>query len=149
MQLALFQPEIAQNVGTLLRLGACLGINIHIIEPCGFIFDDKKLRRSGMDYLDLSVMVRHASWDAFLENTKEMRVIATSPRADKIYTEFDFQVNDIILMGPESVGLPEEIMSSLPSNVKIPMKTGTRSLNIAVSAAMIVGEGLRQTGGFL
>lgn len=147
IQIALFQPEIAQNVGTLLRFGACMGTPINIIEPCGFLMTDQKLRRAGMDYADLACMNRYSSWDNFLENKPMGRLIATSPASKKVYTDFQFENNDILLMGQESVGLPEEILLNSKDSVSIPMLEGRRSLNLALSAGIIASEALRQING--
>lgn len=144
VQIALFQPEIAQNVGTLLRFGACMGTPIHIIEPCGFLMTDQKLRRAGMDYSDLACMHRYISWNEFLINRPDGRLIATSPVASKSYTNFEFASNDILLMGQESIGLPEEILLTFEHTVSIPMIDGRRSLNLALSAGIITSEALRQ-----
>lgn len=144
IQIALFQPEIAQNVGTLLRFGACMGTPIHIIEPCGFLMTDQKLRRAGMDYTDLACMHRYISWSEFLLNKPDGRLVATSPVASKSYTDFDYVPNDILLMGQESVGLPVELLSTVELAVSIPMIDGRRSLNLALSAGIIASEALRQ-----
>ncbi len=144
IQIALFQPEIAQNVGTLLRFGACMGTPIHIIEPCGFLMTDQKLRRAGMDYTDLASMHRYTSWEDFLHSKPEGRLIATSPVASKSYVDFDFIPNDILLMGQESMGLPQEALSTSEHAISIPMVDGRRSLNLALSAGIMASEALRQ-----
>lgn len=153
MRLALFQPDIPQNTGTLLRLGACLDVSLDIIEPCGFIFAEKTLKRSGMDYLDMVDYRRHASWYEFLEYRKEHpeeygRIVLLTTHAQEPYYNFEFQPNDIILMGRESAGVPEEVHQSVDARLLIPMNEKARSINVAVSAVMVIGEALRQTNLF-
>jgi len=153
MRLALFQPDIAQNTGTLLRLGACLDLPLDIIEPCGFLFNDKGLKRAGMDYLDMANFRRHASWDAFLKYREEHkeeygRIVLLTTHASKPYTDFCFEPNDIILMGRESAGVPELVHQTADARLLIPMNKNARSINVALSAVMVVGEALRQTGLF-
>lgn len=153
MRLALFQPDIAQNTGTLLRLSACLDLPMDIIEPCGFLFNDKGLKRAGMDYLDFASYKRHASWDDFLayrvEHKEEYgRLVLLTTHASKPYTEFDFKKNDIILMGRESAGVPEIVHQTVDARLLIPMNKNARSINVALSAVMVVGEALRQTNLF-
>ena len=153
MRLALFQPDIAQNTGTLLRLGACLGLPLDIIEPCGFFFCGKEMRRAGMDYLQNACFKRHDSWQAFLdfraENKDEYgRLVLLTTHAQKPYTDFCFKPNDIILLGRESAGVPEEVHKTADERLLIPMQAGARSINMAVAATMVVGEALRQTGLF-
>ena len=153
MRLALFQPDIAQNTGTLLRLSACLDLPMDIIEPCGFLFNDKGLKRAGMDYLDKASYRRHASWDDFLDfrakNPQEYgRIILLTTHASKPYTDFKFEPNDIILMGRESAGVPEIVHQTADARLLIPMNKNARSINVALSAVMVVGEALRQTNLF-
>lgn len=153
MRLALFQPDIPQNTGTLLRLGACLDLPIDIIEPCGFIFNEKAMRRAGMDYLDKVSCRRHNSWTDFLafraaHSEQYGRIVLLTTHASRPYPEFEFQANDIILMGRESAGVPDDVHGSADARLLIPMSAGTRSINMAVSAAMVVGEALRQTNLF-
>jgi len=150
MRLALFQPDIAQNTGTLLRLSACLDLPMDIIEPCGFLFNDKGLKRAGMDYLELADFRRHSSWDEFLAyreaNAHEYgRLILLTTHASKPYTEFHFKKNDIILMGRESAGVPEIVHQTADARLLIPMNKNARSINVALSAVMVIGEALRQT----
>ena len=149
MRLALFQPDIPQNTGTLLRLGACLDVALDIIEPCGFIFNEKAMRRAGMDYLEQVSYRRHNSWQNFLafrqEHPEEYgRLVLMTTHASNPYTEFDFKKNDIILMGRESAGVPQEVHETVDARLLIPMNKNARSINMAVSAAMVLGEGLRQ-----
>lgn len=153
MRLALFQPDIPQNTGTLLRLGACLDLPLDIIEPCGFIFNERAMKRAGMDYLNLATYRRHNSWDDFLKYRKENpntygRIILLTTHASTPYTDFKFQPNDIILMGRESAGVPETIHQLADSRLLIPMNKNARSINVAVSAVMVIGEALRQTNLF-
>ncbi|WP_033444408.1 tRNA (cytidine(34)-2'-O)-methyltransferase [Candidatus Odyssella thessalonicensis] len=147
MRLALYQPEIPQNAGTLMRLAACLGVPLDIIEPCGFIWQDQKLQRAGMDYIELANVQRHASFEAFKANIPQ-RLILVDTKAATSFLDFSFQKNDILLMGKESVGVPESVFEAIPDRVIIPMLPGRRSLNVAVAAAMVLGEALRQTNGF-
>ncbi len=145
MNLALYQPEIPQNTGTILRLGACLGVAVDIIEPCGFIWNDQKLRRAGMDYMDLANLTRHSSWSAFLETYASRRIVLLDAKATISLYEFTFQNDDVLLLGKESCGVPDAVFDSLPHKVLVPMKEGFRSLNVAVAGAMVLGEALRQT----
>lgn len=150
MRLALYQPDIPQNTGTLLRLAACMDIGVDIIEPCGFVLDDKRMRRAGMDYLHRVDLVRHNSWDAFAQAKQEKggRLILLSTKAAHVYTDFTYQPDDTLLVGRESEGVPENVHNHADERLIIPMQEGMRSLNVAISAAMVLGEGLRQTGGF-
>lgn len=150
MRLALYQPEIPQNTGTLMRLCACMGINLDVIHPCGFIWDDRRLRRAGMDYIDIATVQHHDSWETFYEWTKksDYRLILLDSKAKTLYTDYDYQRRDILLMGKESSGVPSEIFQTVPERLLIPMKPGCRSLNVSLAAAMVVGEGLRQLGMF-
>ena len=153
MRLALCQPDIPQNTGTLLRLGACLDVEVDIIEPCGYIFSEKTLKRAGMDYLDLVKYRRHHSWEHFLQYRAEHpeeygRIVLLTTKASEPYYDFKFQPNDIILMGRESAGVPEEVHQTADARLLIPMNHNARSINVAVSAVMVVGECLRQTGSF-
>lgn len=153
MRLALFQPDIPQNTGTLLRLGACLDLALDIIEPCGFIFNEKAMRRAGMDYLEQVSYRRHNSWQEFLTFRQEHpdeygRIVLMTTHASSPYTNFHFEKNDIILMGRESAGVPEEVHHTADARLLIPMNKNARSINMAVSAAMVIGEALRQTNLF-
>lgn len=144
MRLALFQPDIAQNVGTILRLGACLGVAVDIIEPCGFPFGDASLKRAGLDYLDHASFVRHESWGTFLA-TEPARLVLLTTKAQRAFTEFTFAATDTLLFGRESAGVPAEVAERADARLKIPLQSGMRSLNVAVAAAMVLGEALRQT----
>lgn len=149
----MFQPDIPQNTGTLLRLGACLDIELDIIEPCGFIFSERTLKRAGMDYLDMVRYRRHHSWEHFLQYRAEHpeeygRIVLLTTHASEPYYNFEFRPNDIILMGRESAGVPEEVHQTANARLLIPMNHNARSINVAVSAVMVVGECLRQVNGF-
>lgn len=151
MRLALFQPDIPQNTGTLLRLGACLGVEIDIIEPCGFIFSDSNLKRAGMDYLHLVKYRRHNSWSDFLEyrashRQEYGRIVLLTTKIKNSYTKFEFLENDILLLGRESAGVPEQVHNIVDEKITIPMKGEARSINVAISGTMVLGEALRQLG---
>ena len=151
MRLALYQPDIPQNAGALLRLGACLGVPVDIIEPCGFLLDDRRLRRAGMDYLDLADMARHSSWAAYhaahlADQTGRLILLTTA--ATQAYTDFAFAPGDSLVLGRESAGVPPEVHAAVQARLAIPMRAGVRSLNVALAAAMVLGEALRQTQHF-
>ncbi|MBT3360207.1 MAG: tRNA (cytidine(34)-2'-O)-methyltransferase [Rhodospirillales bacterium] len=150
MRLALFEPDIPQNAGTMIRMAACLEIGVDVIEPCGFIFDDKRLRRAGMDYLARAAITRHDTWEAFVAARQKAggRLILLTTRAQTTYTEFAFDAADTIIVGRESAGAPDSVHEAVDATLRIPMAAGERSLNVALSAAMVVGEALRQTGNF-
>jgi tRNA (cytidine/uridine-2'-O-)-methyltransferase len=147
LRLALFEPDIPQNTGTLLRMGACLGVGVDIIEPCGFLFTDKGLKRAGMDYLELANYRRHDSWAAF-EAQREGRLVLLSSKASHPYTEFVFAADDVLLLGRESAGVPDSVRDAADARLRIPLMPGLRSLNVALAASMVLGEALRQTEGF-
>ena len=149
MRLALFQPDIPQNTGAMLRLGACLGVPVDIIEPCGFPFSDKGLRRAGLDYLDQVDLTRHVSWAAFNGArlaARRGRLVLMTTTGEGTYTDFGFAAGDTIMMGRESAGVPDEVHAQADARLKIPMAEGARSLNVALAAALALGEALRQTG---
>ena len=150
LRLALYQPDIPQNTGTLLRMAACLGVAVEIIEPAGFDVSDRHLRRSGLDYLDHVAITRHRSWAAFSEWQKRagLRLVLATTQGAVLYTEFAYRPGDCLLMGRESAGVPEAVHAAADARVVVPIRPGMRSLNVAVCAAMILGEGLRQTDGF-
>ncbi len=152
LRLTLFEPDIPQNAATLLRLGACLGIAVDIVEPCGFVFGDRNFRRSGMDYLNDVDLTRHASWAAFCTARKGLpapnRLILLTTSGDTPYGDFSFRQNDTLLLGRESAGVPDNVRKAADARLRIPMKAGMRSINVALAAAMVLGEALRQTGGF-
>ena len=147
-RLALYQPDIPQNTGTLMRLCAGMQVPLDIIEPCGFALDAKKERRSAMDYFDHLDFNRHASWDAFIEMFKGRRLVLLTPKASVPYTEFIFRPDDILLAGRESAGVPDEVHNMCESRIIIPMAPEIRSMNVAVSCAMVMGEALRQNDQF-
>ena len=147
MRIALYEPDIPQNTATLIRLGACLGIAVDIIEPCGFVFSDSGFKRAGLDYLDRAEIIRHSSWNAFLAHTNN-RVVLLTTKARLPYTAFDFDEKDVLLLGRESAGVPDEVHAQVDCAIRIPMKSGLRSINVAMAGAMVVGEALRQTDGF-
>jgi tRNA (cytidine/uridine-2'-O-)-methyltransferase len=146
MRLALYQPDIPQNAGSLMRLCACLGVALDIIEPCGFLLSDRNLRRAGMDYLDRLDLTRHPSWEAWRGRPAPGRVVLLTTKAAQPYAEFRFQPGDTLLVGRESAGVPEDVHQAADARLLIPMRPGLRSLNVAQAAAMVLGEALRQTG---
>jgi tRNA (cytidine/uridine-2'-O-)-methyltransferase len=148
MRLVLFQPDIPQNAGTMLRLAACLGVSADIIEPCGFVLDDRRLRRSGMDYLDGLDLAVHHSWDAYHATEAAGRLILLTTAASVNYTEFAFAPDDRIMVGRETGGAPPQVAAAADARLAIPLAQGRRSLNVATAAAMVLGEALRQTDGF-
>jgi tRNA (cytidine/uridine-2'-O-)-methyltransferase len=148
MRLALFQPDIPQNAGTILRLGACLGVGVDVIEPCGFLWDDRRLRRAGMDYLDMADMVRYSSWDHFRATRPPSRLILLTTRGAVSLHAFTFRADDLLLFGRESAGVPEDVHQAADARLRIPLRPGARSLNVAITAALVLGEALRQVGGF-
>lgn len=143
LRLALYQPDIPQNTGTLMRLCACLGVGMDVIEPCGFVLSDKNLRRAGMDYLDQLSWQRHADWSQF-QAQKTGRLIVLSTQASVKYTDFIFQNTDTLLLGRESSGLPADVHASADGRIIIPMQPQTRSLNVAIAGAIVLSEALRQ-----
>jgi tRNA (cytidine/uridine-2'-O-)-methyltransferase len=147
MQIALFQPDIPQNTGTILRLCACLNVEAHIIEPAGFPISDRHFRRAGMDYLDQVTITRHDSWSKFEQwrNDKRCRLILFTTKATLSYLDYRYGEADILLFGRESAGVPDEVAAAADARLVIPIRPGTRSLNVAVTAAMALGEALRQT----
>jgi tRNA (cytidine/uridine-2'-O-)-methyltransferase len=147
MRLALYLPDIPQNAGAIARLAFCMGLRVEMIEPCGFHFGDAGFRRAGMDYAERAEIVRHASWQAF-QNTVNGRVVLLTTKARAPYTAHRFDDTDIILLGSEGFGVPDEVHASADARLRIPMRAGARSLNVALAAAMVLGEALRQTEGF-
>jgi tRNA (cytidine/uridine-2'-O-)-methyltransferase len=145
MRIALYQPDIAGNVGAVLRTAACFGVPCDIIEPCGFAFSERALKRAGMDYAAHAQIARHADWGAFLESVGDTRLVLMSSKAATPLPAFTFRANDIILMGSESSGAPAAVHERADERVCIPMAGGFRSLNISVSAGIALSEGLRQT----
>ena len=149
MRVALYQPDIPQNAGTILRLCACFGIEAHIIEPSGFPTTDRAFRRAGMDYLDAVEIVRHRTWRDFdtWRNRQGHRLILFTTAATACYLDYRYRPDDILLFGRESAGVPNEVHDAADARLKIPIRVGLRSLNVAVAAALAAGEALRQTGG--
>ncbi|PCI05759.1 MAG: tRNA methyltransferase [Hyphomicrobiales bacterium] len=146
--LVLFQPDIPGNTGTLLRLTACLGVKLHIIEPAGFRLDDTALRRSGMDYIELASMTRHLDWAAFEAWRAEQgrRLILLTTKTKRSYLGFEFLPDDLLMLGRESAGVSDEVAETADHAITIPMKGEARSINMALSGAMVLGEALRQSG---
>jgi tRNA (cytidine/uridine-2'-O-)-methyltransferase len=150
LRLALFQPDIPQNAGTMLRMAACLGLSVDIIEPAGFPVSDRHFRRAGMDYLDQVEVIRHISWTTFEAGRRAHghRVILLTTKGAVAYSDFSFAAGDILMVGRESAGVPDEVHAAADGRILIPMQPSARSLNVAVAAAMAVGEALRQIKGF-
>jgi tRNA (cytidine/uridine-2'-O-)-methyltransferase len=147
MQIALFQPDIPQNTGTILRLCACMDVAAHIIEPAGFPVTDRAFRRAGMDYLDQVRLTRHISWTKFEEWRRQngCRLVLFTTKGATSYLDFTYGASDILLFGRETVGVTDEVVAAADARLKIPLKSGLRSLNVAMAAAMAIGEALRQT----
>ena len=147
MRLALFEPDIPQNCGTILRLAACLGVAADIIEPCGFLWDDRRLRRAGMDYLVGVDVTRHESWAAF-QSQRRGRLLLLTTKAERSYLDMAFTHGDVLLLGRESAGVPDSVHDAADARLRIPMRDGLRSINVALAASMVLGEALRQINGF-
>jgi tRNA (cytidine/uridine-2'-O-)-methyltransferase len=148
MRIALYQPDIPQNTGTILRLAACLGVEAHLIEPAGFPVSDRAFRRAGMDYLDQVALVRHPSWQAFegWRRAQGLRLVLFTTRATACYLDHAYTAGDILLFGRESAGVPDEVHAAAEVRLKVPIRPAMRSLNVAMTCAMAVGEALRQLG---
>ena len=146
MRIALYQPDIPQNAGNIFRLGACLGVSVDIIEPTGFIFDDKRFKRSAMDYLDHIDYKRHIDWKHFHDWSHEnkFRIVLLTTKAKQSIYKFEFHSSDILLFGRESAGVPDNIHNIVDHQLTIPMQEGVRSINLSSSVALVIGEGLRQ-----
>ncbi len=147
MRIALYQPDIAGNVGTILRLCACMGVALDLIEPMGFPWGASAMKRAGMDYAHAAHVTRHADWDAFLETVQGRIVLATTKGAVRL-DRARFEASDILLFGSEGAGVPDNVHARADLRVRVPMRAGFRSLNVAVSAAMMLGHALEQTGGW-
>jgi tRNA (cytidine/uridine-2'-O-)-methyltransferase len=147
MRLVLIEPDIPQNCGTLMRLAACLGVGIDIVGPAGFILDDRRLARAGMDYLAKADWAQHVTWEAF-RRVHRGRAILLTTRASRSYLAFDYRADDLLLLGSESAGAPDWAHRAADERLRIPLRPALRSLNVAVAGAMVLGEALRQTGGF-
>ena len=149
INLALYQPDIPQNTGAAIRLCACMGIGLDIIEPCGFLWDKRKIRQAAMDYFDKAAPIRHSSWHNFLDQYQgQRRIVLLTTKTDTPYHSFAFRSDDILLAGSESTGVPEDVHDAADARITIPMQAGFRSLNVINASAMILGEALRQTEGF-
>ena len=144
MHIALYKPDIPQNTAAIIRLGACLNLKIHIIEPCGFNLHDSRFKRVVMDYMGMSGIFRYEDYDDFLKKNKEKRIVLMTTKAKKHYHKFKFKKNDMMLFGRESAGVPENLHKTIKNRIKIPMNKKTRSLNVAMSVAIISAEALRQ-----
>ena len=144
MHIALYKPDIPQNTAAIVRLGACLNLKIHIIEPCGFDLNDTRFKRVVMDYMNYSKIVRYEDYDMFLKKNKKFRIVLMTTKAKKLYHKFKFKKNDMLLFGRESAGVPEILHKTLENKIKIPMNKKTRSLNVAMSVAIVSSEALRQ-----
>ena len=145
MRLALFQPDIPQNVGACIRLGACFGVELHVIEPLGFQFDDRAMKRAALDYGPLGHMTRHTDWDAFQQNRAPGRLVLFTTKGATSLTDFSFKADDVLLFGRETAGVPDNVHAAADERVFIPIRPETRSLNLSVSAGIGLWEGLRQT----
>jgi len=146
MRIALFEPEIAGNVGAVLRLAACMGAAVDLIEPMGFEWDDKRVRRTAMDYIDHVAIARHANFDAFRATIGSSRLVLFTTKASQSPYEFRFLADDVLLFGKESAGVPAAVAEACDARLRIPMRPQVRSMNLATSAALALGEALRQTG---
>ena len=144
MHIALYKPDIPQNTAAIIRLGACLNLKIHIIEPCGFDLHDRRFKRVVMDYLGFSKITRYEDYNKFLSKNKRKRIVLMTTRAKKYYHKFNFKKNDILLFGRESAGVPDNLHKTIKHKVKVPMNIKTRSLNVAMCVAIISSEALRQ-----
>lgn len=146
MRLVLYQPDIPQNAGTMMRLAACLGVALDIIEPCGFVLNDRRMRRAGMDYLDLLDLIVWTGWERYAAADHPGRLVLLSTAGDTRYTRFRFAPGDRLMVGRESAGVPDAVHAAADASLVIPMQPGARSLNVSLAAAMVLGEALRQTG---
>ena len=150
IDLVLYQPDIANNTGTLMRLGACIGFDVHLIHPAGFPVSPKSLARAGLDYLDHATLCEHDSWEAFeaWRHRTGRRLVLLTTKAQSSTYEICYQPDDLLMVGRESAGVPENVAAETDLQVRIPMRPGLRSINVALAAALIIGEAKRQTGGF-
>jgi tRNA (cytidine/uridine-2'-O-)-methyltransferase len=148
MRIALFEPDIPQNLGAFIRLAAGLAVPLDIIEPCGFPLDDKRIRRAAMDYYDLARITRHASWAAFCRDRVPGRLVLLTTKGAQTFPDVVFEPSDILLLGRESAGAPEEVHAAAGLRLRVPLQKGARSLNVALAASMVLSEALRQTSGF-
>ena len=148
MRIALFEPDIPQNLGAFIRLSAGLAVPLEIIEPCGFPLDDKRIRRAAMDYYDLAKITRHASWAAFSRDRAPGRLVLLTTKGAPTFPDVVFEPSDTLLLGRESAGAPEEVHAAAGLRLRVPLQKGARSLNVALAASMVLSEALRQTSGF-
>jgi len=148
MRIALYEPDIPQNLGALIRLSACLGVPLDIIEPCGFPLDDKRIRRAAMDYYELATLVRYDSWTAFCRHRRPGRLVLLTTKGADCFPDIVFNHGDTLLLGRESAGVPDNVRQMADVRLRIPLQKGARSLNVALAAAMVLSEALRQTSGF-
>lgn len=144
MRLAVYQPEIPGNLGAILRLSACFGVAVDIIEPCGFAFSDKRMKRAGMDYIDHVRFARHRDWDAFAAASRGRLILLSSKAALRLH-DFAFAADDVLLLGQESAGVPDTVRDACAAQLRIPLRAEVRSLNVSVAAGIALGEALRQT----
>ena len=149
MRIALYQPDIPQNAGATLRLAACMGVPVDIVEPAGFVMNDAQIRRAGMDYLDHVEFLRHISWNAYLDTPPPGRIVLLTTKAAGTHVDFAFRPDDTLLVGRESSGVPVEVHQRADAQIRVPMRPGLRSLNVVTALAIVLGEALRQTGGFV
>ena len=147
MRIALFEPEIAGNVGAVLRLGACMGVPVDLIEPLGFVWDDARVRRTAMDYIDHVSVTRHRDWDAFRASIGTARLVLLTTKGSVSAYDFAFRPDDVLLFGKESAGAPAQVHAASAGRIRLPMRAEVRSLNLAMSAGLALGEALRQTNG--
>jgi tRNA (cytidine/uridine-2'-O-)-methyltransferase len=148
MRLALYEPEIAGNVGAVMRLGACFGVDVDLIEPLGFVWEDRRVRRAAMDYIDHVSVTRYASFDEFHTSVTSGRLVLFTTKGEQSLHEFKFHPDDVLLFGKESAGVPEGVAQACDALVRIPIRPQVRSLNLAIASAVALGEALRQTGSF-
>jgi tRNA (cytidine/uridine-2'-O-)-methyltransferase len=148
MRLALYQPDIPQNLGAFIRLAACMAVPLDVIEPCGFPLDDRRIRRAAMDYHGLARLTRHDSWDSFERARPRGRLVLLTTAGARRFPEVAFEAGDVLLLGRESAGVPAAVHAAADLRLRIPLQAGARSLNVALAAAMVLSEGLRQTKGF-
>lgn len=148
MRLVLYEPDIPQNAGTILRLAACLGIGVDVVEPCGFVWSEPRLRRAGMDYLEFAEVARHRSWAAFQAARPGGRLVLLTTRGAVTLPQARFEPGDCLILGRESAGVPDAVHAAADLAVRVPMRAGARSLNVAVTAGIVLSEALRQTGGW-
>ena len=148
MHIALYKPDIPQNTAAIIRLSACLNLKVHIIEPCGFNLNDSRFKRVVMDYMGFSKIFKYEDYDMFVKKNKKSRIVLMTTKAKMVYHKFKFKKNDMLLFGRESAGVPDDLHKSIKNRLKIPINNKTRSLNVAMSVAIVASEALRQNGVF-